>query len=1519
MKGKILICFAFIVVHAVGYVESGILVTSPRIYRAGSTQELPVGLFSEPAPWVVNATLTHSDRGDVSIIASDEAQFTSHSDGTLKLKIPKPLFAHGKTYSSMRGKLTVHGGPVDGKRNFLSSEVVTIETPKSSMFIQTDKPIYKPGQTVNIRIVGTDEDLKPLKEKLSRVTVLNPSKVRIMQWENLDFAVGIVSLKFPLSSQPDLGNWKIEALYKDQTKTEGFKVDKYVLPKFEVTITPPPFVARRGNNNITATICAQYTYGQPVKGKVSVIFALKSRHNNWIKCQTTVKDKINGCKDISTSPGLLCLSTREFTHGYHNPYDQSKITIKATVKETATNISLNATETETEVVRETTKLKFLSSTPTSFKRGMPFTGQVQATLIDGSPLKGESVEISVRAKKRSQYCSWYKSYWQWGRQCKEVFRKSFTVPADGIINFVVPGSQISMETSSMELKASYKSSSVTFSVEKPWFSPSQSYIEMAKFTSPQVVGSTAKVMFEFTANTRTENITFHYQVFSRGLLVAQGRKFHRVEHNITKSRKEPIVGHSFTEFLVTHKMVPSCRILLFYVRDDSETVAANMEMEVEGTLENEVNISFANTVRKPGEQTRLIIKAAQGSQVAISAVDKSVHLLKGGNELTEADAIDALRSLDVGPSTDYWTRNPCIQRWPFKRRKRSMLPYGGYGNDLDASEAFKDSGVIHFSDLKIKTAKCNNRYAPVPVRRTMFSRGPFGAWPFVSRRSGGSSYGLQTVSHRRRTPQAMKRKSSKQKGNQKPLNVRREFPETWLWTEETINEKTGMMVLSVKVPDTITSWVASAFAMSNSSGLGISKPTTLKVFQPFFVSLTLPYSVIRGEEVSIIATVFNYESKCLTVLLSLEYSLDYDVMSNYSQVICVCSKEAKSVHFRIVPKKLGQLPLAVAAKDIPSSACGNTSEQIHLGVSDAVIRNLLVEPEGVRQEYTYNSFVCLKDRSFFKDNIELPLPQNIVPGSVYAMISTVGDLMGPALNVETLLRLPYGCGEQNMVNFAPSIYIMKYLSTLGQLDKTIENKAKNIMRTGYQRELTYKRDDGSYSAFGKRDSEGNMWLTAFVLRSFAQAQPFIFVDSSELTTIQKWITRKQQKDGCFPKHGRLFNKLLKGGVGTEATLTAFVTVSLLESGMSRKDETIHRALNCLRSKISNLTDSYSLALFAYTFTLAKDPSYIDLLASLKDNAIIEDGLMHWEKVKEVSTPRENGFRWWNPYNRARGADIEMTAYALMTYTLLAETDSSLIGQAMPIVKWLTKQRNALGGFASTQDTCVALQALSKYASKVYSNTTSLTVQVGKKAEQQFRASFIITDENRLVSQRAEIPSTILPIKELPFKVTGEGCALIQADVSYNIPDVKDEPAFDLNVTLKLSDDVFGPMATAAGEILCLPLEMSITAEWLEEDTSNMAVIDVKLVSGYEADEDSLKELLKTPSLGLKRYEMEGQHVILYFDEIDKVSFMFKIYQSTVVKKTKPAAVTVYDYYETHLSATVMYEITDDLCGPDEIQ
>ena len=36
--------------------------------------------------------------------------------------------------------------------------------------------------------------------------------------------------------------------------------------------------------------------------------------------------------------------------------------------------------------------------------------------------------------------------------------------------------------------------------------------------------------------------------------------------------------------------------------------------------------------------------------------------------------------------------------------------------------------------------------------------------------------------------------------------------------------------------------------------------------------------------------------------------------------------------------------------------------------------------------------------------------------------------MGPVLaHLDGLVRMPYGCGEQNMLNFVPNIVVMNYL------------------------------------------------------------------------------------------------------------------------------------------------------------------------------------------------------------------------------------------------------------------------------------------------------------------------------------------------------------------------------------------------------------------------------------------------------------------------------------------------------------
>lgn len=75
----------------------------------------------------------------------------------------------------------------------------------------------------------------------------------------------------------------------------------------------------------------------------------------------------------------------------------------------------------------------------------------------------------------------------------------------------------------------------------------------------------------------------------------------------------------------------------------------------------------------------------------------------------------------------------------------------------------------------------------------------------------------------------------------------------------------GSASIDIQAPHTITDWIANAFCLSPENGLGVAPATSLTTFQPFFLSFSLPYSVIRGENVPIKISVFNYLDSCLVV------------------------------------------------------------------------------------------------------------------------------------------------------------------------------------------------------------------------------------------------------------------------------------------------------------------------------------------------------------------------------------------------------------------------------------------------------------------------------------------------------------------------------------------------------------------------------------------------------------------------------------------------------------------------------
>lgn len=57
--------------------------------------------------------------------------------------------------------------------------------------------------------------------------------------------------------------------------------------------------------------------------------------------------------------------------------------------------------------------------------------------------------------------------------------------------------------------------------------------------------------------------------------------------------------------------------------------------------------------------------------------------------------------------------------------------------------------------------------------------------------------------------------------------------------------------------------------------------------------------------------------------------------------------------------------------------------------------------------------------------------------------------MGAALeNIDQLLQMPFGCGEQNMVKFVPNMFVVQYLEKTNQVTPEIKEKAIEYINSG---------------------------------------------------------------------------------------------------------------------------------------------------------------------------------------------------------------------------------------------------------------------------------------------------------------------------------------------------------------------------------------------------------------------------------------------------------------------------------------
>ncbi|XP_038126613.1 CD109 antigen-like isoform X2 [Cyprinodon tularosa] len=698
-----------------------------------------------------------------------------------------------------------------------------------------------------------------------------------------------------------------------------------------------------------------------------------------------------------------------------------------------------------------------------------------------------------------------------------------------------------------------------------------------------------------------------------------------------------------------------------------------------------------------------------------------------------------------------------------------------------------------------------------------------------------------------------------------------EFAESLLWLDRNVSDK-SWTTGKITVPDGISSLGAVALVMSEKFGLGFTPvPEKLTISKDFSLSLVAPSQIIIGEDFVLEVNVINHLEQDIEVIVLVAQSeaFQFPLMERRgasvinAQPLNLRSHKSASVLFPIRAVVVGEIEVSVDAVSAESS--------------DSLVRTILVKNRGVEQTFSHTLFLEVAPRHLNSStSVSFSFPSNLVPGSQRAHIALVGDILALSMeHLDSLVQLPTGCGEQNMIRFAPSLYFLQYLEKSAQDDAGIRSKALSYMIEGYEKQLSYQRDDGSFSAFGKSDMSGSIWLTAFVLRCFLQAQSYMLIDHTVLTKATAWLLKHQGSQGEFTEVGKIIHtNMQEGPDDSPEALTAYVLVAFLEDRDHSEmyaDE-ISLGLRYLESKVSSgVVSNYSLCLVAYALALANSPVLEEVLSELNRRADKKDGVMMWTISEALLSNNQ----------RQSSAQIEMASYVL-----LARFMRGNFLEGIPLMKWLSTQRNHLGGFGTTQDTVIALQALSYYAAFSGANAINLRFNVSSPSSSTAML-FNINSTNYRVYQSQEIN----PDNELPLNIfmEGRGFAIFQLNIFYNVNSthntkpIPDDDAFTLDVNL-YKREPGGVMLS-----VCTRLK-----ENQPIDRTGMAILDVGILSGFIlAPEDAISDT------SIMKVDRTPEGVILYLDSVTKeeICYKFPFLRNSKVARVKDGVLQVYDYYE----------------------
>ena len=483
--------------------------------------------------------------------------------------------------------------------------------------------------------------------------------------------------------------------------------------------------------------------------------------------------------------------------------------------------------------------------------------------------------------------------------------------------------------------------------------------------------------------------------------------------------------------------------------------------------------------------------------------------------------------------------------------------------------------------------------------------------------------------------------------------------------------------------------------------------------------------------------------------------------------------------------------------------------------------------------------------------------------------------------LDNILRMPNGCFEQTSSTTYPNVLVLDYLKTIKKINPELQMKAEQYINVGYQRLVTFEvKDGGGFSWFG--DNPAHQILTAYGLLEFTDMAKVHEVDPNLISRTQNWLAGKMQKGGFWEeKNPGIAEGIINRQTGALRT-TAYIVWALAESGY--KGDQLTQGVAYLKAHYAEAKDAYTKAVLLNLFaTLDPQGEFTATVANDLIALAKDDGkVASWGGKTKTFTGAEG-----------KGADLETTGLA--AYGLVKWGRNT--GFLTKVLTYLVQSKDSFGTWESTQGTVWAMKALLT-ASRSGSGSGSGTVTVmanGKPA-----TTFEITPDNNDVMRQIDLKEWVKPGEnQISLRYSGEGSLLYQIVGRYYLPWRKVPalaPEFQ-PLALKVDYDKTNLAQDDTATV-------TVTVKNLTNKIAEMPLIDVGVPPGFEVIPDGLVNAVENKRLS--KFTVAARQVILYLKELapgQELRYSWQVRAKFPIRAQSPLS-KAYPYYNPEKVTTV---------------